>query len=338
MVAAYGGDRQRRASHAALRRAARSPSPTATWCGACSRRSCGGSLSARDGTDDDRAPPARGRGRRAAPAGGRGSTSSRLQARPERRRRWTLDTCGYSSKRIGSFVGFVPADHPRAVILVLIDEPTHVLATAASWPRRCSATSRSAVMQAMRVAPERQAPAPAARPAQLARAGKQAKDRSRRNVGRADGDGPSKTPKSSPCRRRRSARTRPRRRAILGLSMREALTRAHAGGWAVARARQRLGSPRSTPIPGAARTGSSPGARARARNGRRAALMRLSELLDGSDAVTVDGSVDVDVRRVIVGFAPGPCPATCSSRFRGHVDRRPASRRGRARARRASRS
>src|SRR5262249_56834664 len=33
-------------------------------------------------------------------------------------------TRAYSSKRIGSFVGFVPADHPRAVILVLIDEPT----------------------------------------------------------------------------------------------------------------------------------------------------------------------------------------------------------------------
>jgi cell division protein FtsI (penicillin-binding protein 3) len=30
---------------------------------------------------------------------------------------------GYSSKRIGSFVGFVPADAPRIVILVLIDEP-----------------------------------------------------------------------------------------------------------------------------------------------------------------------------------------------------------------------
>lgn len=30
---------------------------------------------------------------------------------------------GYSSKRIGSFVGFVPADAPRVVILVLIDEP-----------------------------------------------------------------------------------------------------------------------------------------------------------------------------------------------------------------------
>lgn len=32
-------------------------------------------------------------------------------------------TGGYSSKRIGSFVGFVPADDPRLVILVLIDEP-----------------------------------------------------------------------------------------------------------------------------------------------------------------------------------------------------------------------
>lgn len=30
---------------------------------------------------------------------------------------------GYSSKRIGSFVGFVPADAPRVVILVLVDEP-----------------------------------------------------------------------------------------------------------------------------------------------------------------------------------------------------------------------
>jgi len=34
-----------------------------------------------------------------------------------------LQTGGYSSKRIGSFVGFVPADRPRVVILVLIDEP-----------------------------------------------------------------------------------------------------------------------------------------------------------------------------------------------------------------------
>jgi cell division protein FtsI (penicillin-binding protein 3) len=32
-------------------------------------------------------------------------------------------TGAYSSKRIGSFVGFVPADRPRVVILVLIDEP-----------------------------------------------------------------------------------------------------------------------------------------------------------------------------------------------------------------------
>ena len=56
-------------------------------------------------------------------AQGARSTTSRLPARPERRRRWTPDTGGYSSKRIGSFVGFVPADAPRAVILVLIDEP-----------------------------------------------------------------------------------------------------------------------------------------------------------------------------------------------------------------------
>jgi cell division protein FtsI (penicillin-binding protein 3) len=35
-----------------------------------------------------------------------------------------LQIGGYSSKRIGSFVGFVPADRPRAVIFVAIDEPS----------------------------------------------------------------------------------------------------------------------------------------------------------------------------------------------------------------------
>jgi cell division protein FtsI (penicillin-binding protein 3) len=33
-------------------------------------------------------------------------------------------THGYSRKRIGSFVGFVPLDHPRLTILVVIDEPS----------------------------------------------------------------------------------------------------------------------------------------------------------------------------------------------------------------------
>jgi len=33
---------------------------------------------------------------------------------------------GYSSKRIGSFIGFAPADDPRIVVAVIIDEPTGV--------------------------------------------------------------------------------------------------------------------------------------------------------------------------------------------------------------------
>src|SRR5262249_56401126 len=63
-------------------------------------------------------------------------------------------TRAYSSKRIGSFVGFVPADHPRAVILVLIDEPTtssYGGIVAAPVFRNIA----SGVMQALRVAPER---------------------------------------------------------------------------------------------------------------------------------------------------------------------------------------
>src|SRR4029079_1438159 len=51
----------------------------------------------------------------------------------------------------------------------------------------------------------------------------------------------------------------------------------------------------------------------------RAALMRLSELLDGYGAVTVDGSVDVDVRRVM-SDSRRVMPGDAFVAFRGHVD------------------
>ncbi len=147
-------------------------------------------------------------------------------------------THGYSNKRIGSFVGFVPADHPRAVILVLIDEPTtssYGGVVAAPVFRNIAAD----VMQAMRVAPERQAPRPGSGPAvQMAkgkagRAGKTAKKDVREKTG---------APAPAPVEDEDVVAVPPAGEltadagtpSYLGLSMREALTRAHAAGWTVA--------------------------------------------------------------------------------------------------------
>lgn len=46
----------------------------------------------------------------------------------------------YGSKRLASFVGFLPADDPRYLIVVLVDEPTKNQ-YGAWWPRRCFARS-----------------------------------------------------------------------------------------------------------------------------------------------------------------------------------------------------
>lgn len=68
---------------------------------------------------------------------------------------------GYSKKRVGSFVGFVPANDPRLVALVLIDEPeTQVYGGVVAAP-----VFRNIVQGALRrlaVAPEKAAPIPAA--------------------------------------------------------------------------------------------------------------------------------------------------------------------------------
>jgi len=117
-----------------------------------------------------------------------------------------LLTGGYSSKRIGSFVGFVPADAPRAVILVLIDEPrtaTYGGVVAAPVFRAIASAvlKRLAVEPAAPAVQEAAAP-PAPRPARVA-------------ADVAAAPSPSATP------------------SFLGLSLREAVTRAQAAGWEV---------------------------------------------------------------------------------------------------------
>ena len=152
-------------------------------------------------------------------------------------------TRAYSSKRIGSFVGFVPADQPRAVILVLIDEP----ATSSYGGIVAAPVFRNiaeGVMQAMRVAPEREAPAPGGKngKVQQARSGKRPAAGQSRD-GKQPGAGQlAKAPAQKGAPKVEVATVPPPPApadengtpSYLGLSMREALTRAHAAGWAVA--------------------------------------------------------------------------------------------------------
>jgi len=123
-----------------------------------------------------------------------------------------LHTGAYSSKRIGSFVGFVPADSPRIVILVLIDEPggsSYGGVVAAPVFRAIAMT----VLERLGV----ESPAP---PLQMASA---------RTAPKA------KKSKPAPARGARvvMAPAEPSTPSFLGLSRREALARAHAAGWDV---------------------------------------------------------------------------------------------------------
>ena len=112
-------------------------------------------------------------------------------------------TGGYSSKRIGSFVGFVPADEPRAVILVLIDEPsTSSFGGVVAAP--VFRAIAGAVLKRLGVEP----PAPTV-------------------LARAPGAAPAAS-KPTP-----AATTGTETPSFLGLSMREALARAQASGWQV---------------------------------------------------------------------------------------------------------
>jgi cell division protein FtsI (penicillin-binding protein 3) len=112
-------------------------------------------------------------------------------------------TGAYSSARIGSFVGFVPADRPRVVILVLIDEPR-----TSSY----GGTVAAPVFRALAAAALQRLGVPPAPP--TATVASASRSRPRPRVRRASGV-PDGTPN------------------LLGLSRREALARAEADGWKV---------------------------------------------------------------------------------------------------------
>jgi cell division protein FtsI (penicillin-binding protein 3) len=131
-----------------------------------------------------------------------------------------LEKGGYSSKRIGSFVGFVPADDPRAVIAVLIDEPStssYGGVVAAPVFRAIAAST----LQRLGVPP---APAPpevemaAVGPAKPRRAKAAPAAKKKTRAGNA----------SEP-----AAPAEPATPNLIGLSRREAVTRAQAEGFSV---------------------------------------------------------------------------------------------------------
>jgi cell division protein FtsI (penicillin-binding protein 3) len=138
-------------------------------------------------------------------------------------------THGYSAKRIGSFVGFVPADHPRAVILVLIDEPgtsSYGGVVAAPVFRNIAAATMALMHVQPTVRPattpvKHQQPVPAGRSKVVPAVDKTPKPAPEPHVELAavpPVEGPALEPGTP---------------SFLGLSLREALTRAHADGWTV---------------------------------------------------------------------------------------------------------
>jgi cell division protein FtsI (penicillin-binding protein 3) len=131
-----------------------------------------------------------------------GKTGTAQKPRPDGR--------GYSDKRIGSFIGFVPAEQPRMVILVLIDEPktTGYGGVVAAPVFRAIAAETLPLLDIPSPAPE-----PIVPKAVLASAPSDAERRATPTAaaGAADDRVPS----------------------LLGLSLREALTRAHADAWSV---------------------------------------------------------------------------------------------------------
>lgn len=151
--------------------------------------------------------------RRVVEGGGTGS-QARLEGFPVAGKTGTaqkvnLQTGGYSSKRIGSFVGFVPADAPRAVILVLIDEPrtsSYGGVVAAPVFREIAGT----VLKRLGVNPLAPTP-PAPKTPEV------------RLVDREGGRPPAAVP--------RPEAVRTSTPSFLGLSLREALAQAHRTGW-----------------------------------------------------------------------------------------------------------
>jgi cell division protein FtsI (penicillin-binding protein 3) len=121
---------------------------------------------------------------------------------------------GYSEKRIGSFVGFVPVEAPRLVALVVIDEPS----TTSYGGVVAAPVFRAIASEALRildVVPSGPPPVDAP-PERRPRAPVQMV--SRRAAARAPVE-PASAPDGAP--------------SYLGLSLREALTQAHAAGWHV---------------------------------------------------------------------------------------------------------